>query len=490
MSMNRITSLGLFLSLSAMTTAQEKKLNVLFICVDDLRPEVGCYEDKIHMKTPNLDRLAAQGMSFSNHYCAVPTSGASRYALLTGMYPKNRKALSNDACYQLIAGQPEQSVPETFIHQFRRNGYYTAGIGKISHSVDGYIYGYEEPKSDRLELPHSWDEMLFDPGKWENGWNAFFGYADGNNRQNMKNQVKPYECGQVNDEGYPDGLTANLALTKLKELAAKNKPFFLGVGFFKPHLPFTAPEKYWDMYEEESLPLTPVPDLPKNVNEASLHNSGEFGSYRLGDEDATIEHPVSDVYARKLRHAYFACVSYIDAQIGKLMDELDRLGLSDNTIVIVWGDHGWHLGDFRIWGKHTMFDWALRSTLIIKMPHAKGKGDCNQVVSSVDLYPTLMELCGIKTDYPLDGRSIVRLLEKPSYKWNGVAYSYWNQGVTLRNDQYRLTKYFNGKDPEIEFYDHRSDPYEKQNISMKLSKKQKQLMPLINQANKEIWIIN
>jgi len=303
----------------------------------------------------------------------------------------------------------------------------------------------------------------------------------------MKNQVKPYECADVDDEGYPDGLTANLALAKLKELAVRNQPFFLGIGFFKPHLPFNAPKKYWDLYDEASLPLTPVPGLPENVNKASLHNNGEFGQYKLGDEDATIDHPVSNAYARKLRHAYFACVSYIDAQIGKLIDEVDRLGLSDNTIVVVWGDHGWHLGDFRIWGKHTMFDWALRSTLIVKVPHSKGRGDCRQVVSSVDLYPTLIELCHLKTDYILDGRSIVPLLNKPSQKWNGVAYSYWNRGVTIRNDRYRLTKYFNGEEPEIEFYDHLIDPFEKQNSSSQASKKIKQLMPLLEKANLEIY---
>ncbi|MDR1171179.1 MAG: sulfatase-like hydrolase/transferase [Bacteroidales bacterium] len=260
--MNRILYGGL-LGLSTIVAAQEKKPNVLFICVDDLRPELGCYEGKKYIKTPNLDRLAAQGVSFSNHYCAVPTSGASRYALLTGMYPNDRKALSNEACYRFIAEKPEQATPETFIHQFRRNGYYTVGIGKISHSADGYVYGYNDPPSNKLELPHSWDEMLFNPGKWENGWNAFFAYANGTNRQSMKNQVKPYECGNVDDDGYPDGLTANLALDKLKELAAKDRPFFLGVGFFKPHLPFTAPRKYWDMYDEALLPLTPVPACPK-----------------------------------------------------------------------------------------------------------------------------------------------------------------------------------------------------------------------------------
>ena len=487
MNENSFLYLSLLLGFSGMTASQVKKPNILFICVDDLRPEVGCYKGKNYIKTPNLDRLAAQGMSFSNHFAVVPTSGASRYAMLTGRYPVNRTGLSNEACYKLISGQSEQQTPETFIHQLRRNGYYSVGIGKISHSTDGYIYEYEEPKSNLLELPHSWDEVVFDHGQWGTGWNAFFGFANGSDKFGMESQVKPYECGDTDDDGYVDGLTANLALQKLKELAMNDQPFFLGVGFFKPHLPFNAPRKYWDMYDEASLPLTPVPDLPENVNKTSLHDSGEFNSYYLGDEDATLDHPVADDYARKLRHAYFACVSYADAQVGKLLDELKRLGLSDNTIVVVWGDHGWHLGDFRMWGKHTMFDWALRSTLIVKSPKSKSKGNCNQVISAVDIYPTLMELCRIKTDYPLDGRSFVALLDKPSHKWNGAVYSYWNHGITVRTDRYRLTRYFNGKQPEFEFFDHRVDPNEKQNMIFSLSKKIHPLQHLLEKANTEIY---
>lgn len=480
-----IVGAGCFLC--AASYGKENHPNVLFICVDDLRPEVGCYEGKQYIKTPNLDKLAQKGVSFSNHFCSVPTSGASRYALLTGLNPRTKQALGNEVSYHLIAGQPEREVPETFIHHLRRNGYYTVGIGKISHSADGYVYGYNEPLSDRLELPHSWDEMLFDAGKWGNGWNAFFAYADGSNRQGMKNQVKPYECGDVDDDGYPDGLTANLTLTKLEELATKDQPFFLGVGFFKPHLPFTSPKKYWDMYDESSLSLTPVPGLPENVNKASLHESNEFASYKLGDEDADLDHPVSDAYAQKLRHAYFACVSYADAQIGKVLDKLDELGLRENTIVVVWGDHGWHLGDFRIWGKHTLFDWALRSTLIIDAPQTKGERNCNKVVSSVDIYPTLLDLCNIRVSYPLDGESLTPLLNKPSGNWKGEAYSYFKQGFTVRTDRYRLTKYYRDAQPVIELYDHKTDPYEKTNIARNNQKLINKLMPKLEKGNAGIF---
>ena len=161
-------------------------------------------------------------------------------------------------------------------------------------------------------------------------------------------------------------------MKKLNLLAGKEEPFFLAVGFFKPHLPFNAPQKYWDLYDEDEIPLAPNPHIPANVNKASLHSSGEFDGYRLGDEQASLEKALSDPYARKIKHAYYACVSYTDMQIGKLIQELDRLGLSDDPIVVVWGDHGWHLGEHLVWGKHTVFEKALKSTLIMKVPGRKG----------------------------------------------------------------------------------------------------------------------
>ncbi|MFW5773744.1 MAG: sulfatase-like hydrolase/transferase, partial [Tangfeifania sp.] len=290
--------------------------NVLFIAIDDLRPELGCYGNE-HIHSPNIDKLAETSAVFTNHYVSVPTCGASRFSLLTGMLPKTKGHLSNDACRNFIPGKPETEKPETFIHHLRRNGYYTVGIGKISHYVDGLLYGYTDPVGTEYELPHSWDEMLLNPGKWGTGWNAFFGYADGENRQSRNKQVKPYEMADVPDNGYPDGLIAEQALEKLSELAKKDEPFFLGVGFFKPHLPFNAPKKYWDMYNEDEIPLSPNPFIPENINKASLHGGSEFNGYQLGEEKASLDGPVSDEYARKLRHAYFACVSYIDAQVGK-----------------------------------------------------------------------------------------------------------------------------------------------------------------------------
>jgi len=463
-----------------------KRPNVLFICVDDLRPELGCYGSS-YIKSPNIDRLAETGAVFTNHFVSIPTCGASRCSMLTGMLPKTTGYLSNEACRNFISGKPETQDPETFIHHLKRNGYYTVGIGKISHYADGLLYGYTDPVGTELELPHSWDEMLFDAGKWQTGWNAFFAYADGSNRQSMNRQVKPYEKGEVDDEGYPDGLTAKLAVEKLRELKEKKQPFFLGVGFFKPHLPFNSPSEYWDLYDESELPLSPNPFIPENVNRASLHNSSEFNGYKLGDEAASLEGPVSDEYARKLRHAYFACVSYTDAQIGKLLNELEKLGLDDNTIVVLWGDHGWHLGDQLVWGKHTIFERALNSPLIIRVP-GKTKGQVQSNISStIDIYPTIAELCGLNMPLPTDGKSLVPILEDSITSWTNYAYSYYNKGISLRTARYRLTKYFREQEPIIELYDHVVDPNEAQNIVEEKPEIVEELMTLLEKGNTGLY---
>lgn len=466
---------------------EKKRPNILFIAVDDLRTELGAYGNPL-VKSPNMDALAKSGSIFTHHYVQVPTCGASRHALLTGMRPSKPIHLNNRAIELEISGQPEKSVPETFIHRFRNEGYHTVGIGKISHSADGLVYGYEEEPSNIRELPHSWDELLFDPGKWKNGWNAFFGYANGENRQSLKKQVKPYEAGEVDDEGYPDGLTTNLAISKLKELKNNEKPFFMGVGFFKPHLPFNAPKKYWDLYDRDSIVVSQNGDIPENISLASLHNNGEFNQYALGDEKATLEQPVSDAYAKKLRHGYMASISYIDTQIGKLLAELKTLGLDENTIIVIWGDHGWHLGDQRIWGKHTLFENALKSTLIVKSPQiVRQKQKIERIVESVDIYPSLLELCDISLKNTVDGQSFVPLLKSEAIQKGMLAYGYFKTGITLRTPEYRLTKYYRKEQPIVELYDHTGNLKEKKNIAEERPDIVNRLMPLLENGNKGLF---
>lgn len=459
-----------------------KKPNVLFICVDDLRRDLGCYGTKVI--SPNIDKLAEQGSLFFHHYVQVPTSGASRASMLTGTLPREKADLSNEACRSRLSGKPEADTPETMFHHLKRNGYYTVGIGKISHYVDGLLYGYTDPVGTGLELPHSWNEMLFDAGKWETGWNAFFGYADGTNRQSRKKQVKPYECADVLDEGYPDGLTANLAVKKLKELAGKKEPFCLAVGFFKPHLPFTAPKKYWDMYDEDEIPLSPVPFIPEYSHPITLHESTEFNGYLLGEEKASLDRPVSDEYARKLRHAYYACISYVDAQIGKVLDALAQSGQADHTIVVLWGDHGWHLGDHLVWGKHTLYETSLSSAFIISAPDKKKGIKNHRIVSSVDIYPTLMDLCGIEIPDGLDGKSFVTLLNSPQDQtWNDVAYSYYRGGISMRTPEYRMGRYFVDGEFITELYRYNQPLFERKNIANEKKDIVDDLLPLWEKGN-------
>lgn len=467
-------------------TVQEQP-NILFIAVDDLRPEIGAFGSKIAI-TPNMDKLAMEGTIFNNHFVQVPTCGASRFSLLTGMRPSKPIHLSNKAIEVELSDNPETEMPETFIHHLKRNGYHTVGIGKISHSADGLLYGYTEETSDKRELPHSWNELVFNSGKWGTGWNSFFGYANGENRQSLKKNVKPYEAGNVDDDGYVDGLTAALSISKLRQLKKKGEPFFLGVGFFKPHLPFNAPKKYWDLYNREDIPLSPNPLIPKGIHLSSLHESGEFNQYKLTDETAHLSEPVSDEYAKKIRHSYLAAVSYVDAQIGKVLDELRNLNLDQNTIIVLWGDHGWHLGDQRVWGKHTLFENALKSVLIINEPRGKLKKETiNSIVETVDIYPSLLELCNIELPHSIDGESFVGKQKSTNSKTENVAYSYFKNGISLRTSRYRITQYFRKEEPTIELYDHVNDPHETKNIAKINPDVVQELLPIIAMGNTGLY---
>lgn len=441
--------------------------NVLFIFIDDLRPELGIYGNS-NIHTPNIDKLAIEGSAFMKHYVQVPTCGASRYSILTGMIPHSEDQLNNEVIRNYISNKPEEDKPETFIHHLKRNGYYTVGIGKISHYIDG-LYDYNEDSDGaKPELPHSWNKQMFNAGRWKDGWDAFFAYADGSSRITKKGLVKPYESVEVNDNAYPDGLTSELALKEIDSLSNMEQPFFLGVGFFKPHLPFNAPKKYWDLYNEDDIPISKCPNIPLNVNLASLHNNSEFNRYLLGKEKPTLKNPASKNYTKRLTHAYYAAVSYIDAQIGKIILKLEEVGLSDNTLIVLWGDHGWQLGDHRIWGKHTLFEEALHSPLIIKAPSIDLQNTkINKIVSSIDVYPTLVELCQLKLPYNMPGKSLVELMDGTRTLNNRkqVAFSYFNNGISMRVPGYRYTRYFRSEEPKVELYDLVEDPCETTNIA-------------------------
>ena len=448
---------------AACPAQDSKRLNVLFIVVDDLRPQVGSFGHS-EMHTPNIDRLAQAGVRFTNQFVAVPTSGASRYAMLTGRRPATPQDLSNEAFRQLQQNPPEG--PESMVEAFRLSGYRTVGIGKISHYPDGRVYAYDRPMNDNLEMPRSWDEMFLPYGQWEHGWNSFFAYADGTNRTDRlkaSQPAPPAEAADVPDTGYPDGLIAQAAIEKLGELKQRQQPFFLAVGFFKPHLPFNAPQRYWDLYPEDAVEPSPAPDPPANVHPAAIHD----GSI----EAARYTHPDNwrqdEAHRRHLRRGYMASVSYLDAQVGLLLDALEAQGLADDTIVVLWGDHGWHLGDLSVWGKHTLFDWSLKSPLIIRVPGTAHAGAADGIVEAIDIYPTLTDLCDVEAPAGLDGSSLRPLLEDPSRPGKPAAMSWWTGGaVSMRTPRYRFTRYRpEGQEPVFELYDLENDPHETRNIA-------------------------
>lgn len=459
---------------SILTTCRNKnensqKLNVLFIAVDDLRPELGCYGNG-YMHTPNIDKLASEGRIFRNHFVHAAASGPSRSTLLSG-----RRTLSWDIFKDIreADGKPDSviSLPQLF----RENGYITIGIGKISHQPGGVMDSLQMIH----EVPYSWNETYAPVGEWNDPWRAFFSYAGGKARTSYYNRptvrsLPPYEAADVSDKGYADGWNAAEAVMQLQRL--KDKTFFLAVGFYKPHLPFNSPKKYWDLYDPDEIPDADYKYTPGNVkSDICLHgnnNSYEArGTYTWPDD--TLWWEVTPERQKILKHGYCAAVSYIDAQIGKVLDELKRLDLDKNTIVVLWGDHGWHLGDYGIWGKHTNFDIALNSPLIIKIPRQKSAGVFAEgMVESVDIFPTLAELCNISAPGHLEGISMKPLIEDPdqiikSYTI-GERDAWGVHGITIRSEYYRLMVWIDnvsGDTIEMNLFDNNEKPLPHSDIS-------------------------
>ncbi|MFI4874640.1 MAG: sulfatase [Blastopirellula sp. JB062] len=458
-----LVAVSLGLLFSASVTAEEERPNVLFIAVDDLRTELGCYGIP-EVESPHLDQLAAQGMLFRRHYVQVPTCGASRFALLTGRSPARTGAYANSVFYagknRLSAKQlpGAQTMPELF----RRSGYHTVSIGKISHTADGKVYEYDGSGDGREEMPGAWNEDATPYGDWKRGWGIFFAYEGGSHREDGSGRQDLFEFTAKRDEDLPDGMLAAAAIKKLSELKDREEPFFLGIGFIKPHLPFVATQQDWEAVAQREM--TP-PQSPNQLDSTFWHRSGEFYRYDAPHEKST---PLATADALTVKRGYLACVRYVDRQIGKVLNELERLNLADNTIVVVWGDHGWHLGEYAIWGKHAPYERTLNSTLIVRAPGVTQPGSISDaLVDSIDIYPTLIELCQPrfqKTAHQLDGVSLRPLLTGQVEQVHDVSLSYWRGGATsIRSPTHRLiVKRQEGKPPIHELYDLRqsSDPTE------------------------------
>jgi arylsulfatase A-like enzyme len=471
---------------AADTNSQTQRPNVLFIAIDDLRTELGCYGHP-YVQSPALDRLASEGVLFTNHFVQVPTCGASRYALLTGRSPRNSGVTrSNQAFYRGPAAlSAKQTVgAQTMPELFRRSGYQTTCIGKISHTADGRVFEYNGSGDGRDELPHAWDELATPFGSWKRGWGIFFAYANGRSREDGSGIRELMQFTVEKDEDLPDGLLAREAIQKLRGYSEGEKPFFLGLGFFKPHLPFVAPRQDWEAMSQVEIPDAPHPDKPGSTY---WHKSGEFYSYNM---DFPKTRPLAQQNRLQARRAYLACVRYVDRQVGKVLQELDKLGLSQNTIVVVWGDHGWFLGDSALWAKHAPLERALNSTLIIRAPGVSQPGlKSAALVETIDLYSTLVDLCQPKfqqTEHPLDGVSLKPILTGQNNKVRDYALSYWNRAVSVRGPSHRLIATMKQDRPtNVELYDLSETPDPLQNLAKEKPELVQQMLKAIPEVKRE-----
>lgn len=411
--------------------------NILFLAVDDLRTELKCYGVE-HVKSPNIDTLAEQGFLAERAYVNVPVCGASRASLLTGARPKRDRFVN----YYTWA---EKDYPncKTLPKFFKDQGYHAISNGKVFHHKEDYA--------------EHWSEK-----PWRSESNRYA--LEKNKKLNARDDGRglPYEAADVSDEQYRDGDIANKSINDLKRMKEKGQPFFLAAGFRKPHLPFNAPKKYWDLYDADELPMADNNYKPVNAPDAAMHNWGELRNY----ENVPQEGPVTRGMAKMLIHGYNACVSYTDAQIGKILQALEDLDMVDNTVVILWGDHGWNLEEHTLWCKHCNFDNALRAPLIVKAPGIK-PARTDGLIEFIDIYPTLCELAGFTPPEHCAGESFVPLMKNPDQEWNDPLYCRWYDGKSIRTDRYLYTEWKNDKGETYArmLYDHWTDPQENVNIA-------------------------
>ncbi len=457
--------------------------NILFIAVDDLRPELGCYgRDYIH--SPNIDRIAAQGMVFNRAYCQEAVCSPTRASLLTGARPDTTRVWDLKTHFR-TALPGVVTLPQLF----KDNGYFVQGMGKLYHGgfndPQSWSVPWVNPKAPVYALPKNVELNSHRPAGEPDG--------DGESRKPVPGEKEPYaageiaanrlntrgpafECAEVPDATYTDGKVADLAVAALQNIAGKKTPFFLAVGLVKPHLPFVAPKKYWDLYDPAKIQLAPNPFRPKSAPEYAILPGDELRLYH----NIPAGH-VPDDLARQLKHAYYASISYMDAQVGRVLAELDRLELKSNTIVILWGDHGWKLGEHDAWAKHSNAENDVNAPLILSAPGMKKSGGhSDALVEFVDVYPTLADLAGLPLPRHLEGTSFRPLLDDPSRPWKTAAFSQYPRsvvathgkdlmGYTMRTDRYRFTLWVDRDDhakvDSMELYDHQNDPQENTNIA-------------------------
>ncbi|QDS98490.1 sulfatase [Adhaeretor mobilis] len=513
--MYRILFLAL-LSLTPQSLRAGDKPNILFIAIDDLRPELGCYGSEIAI-SPNLDKLAAEGLLFNRAYCQEAICSPSRASLMTGARPDTIGVIENSVYFR-----DKNPDITTLSQHFIANGYEAAYCGKIFHKddfADLENSWSRKPAFDRLDLAKPTDSFALPENRKILKRNLQLleaKYGKGIGKTGLV-QGPAYESADVPDQAYRDGYNTDLAIATMKDMAENSdKPFFLGLGFYKPHLNFIAPKRYWDMYDRDQIPLAEHRDGPVNGAEMGLHPSFEL---RVRD-GIPKSGPIYSELSRTLKHAYLSCVTYVDAQVGRMLQALEEEGLRDNTIIIVWGDHGWHLGDMGIWGKATNYEIATRVPLMIWTPDMQVRGESTDaLVELVDMYPTLCELADLPLPKHIEGHSFAPLLDEPERTWKKAAFSQfptpalrewaanplskgmretffgpliedveeriiaqqgnkWDRelfeqhlmGYAMRTDRYRLVVWRDYRDQKaepvfIELFDHQTDPQETKNIA-------------------------
>ena len=438
------------------TKPTTKRPNILFIAVDDMRPELGCYGNTV-VRTPNIDRLAGNSTVFLNAYCQQAVCSPSRTSVLTGLRPNSTKVWDLTTHFRT-------NIPNvvTLPQYFKQNGYFAQSMGKI----------YHDPKWAQDSMSWSAPEIeavTDNAGKYVLDSNKFKKDADTKGPW----KAAASESADVPDNAYIDGKVAESAIKFLKR--RRDSPFFLAVGFRRPHLPFSAPKKYWDLYERNQIPLPKNPSAPEKAPSIALHNSTELRGYR----DIPKTGIISAEKTKELIHGYYASISYIDAQIGKLLDELKSSGQFDNTIIVLWSDHGFHLGEQSLWAKTTNYELDARVPLIIKTPGSVKAIKTTALVELVDLYPTLAEMSQLPIPTGLEGLSIVPLLNDPAKNLKTGAFTQFPRpaqfkdrpgimGYSVRTKRFRYTEWQDfqtGKKVAVELYDHLKDPEETLNVA-------------------------
>ena len=420
--------------------------NIVFIAVDDLRPELGCYGQP-QILSPNLDRLAEEGYLFERAYCNVPVCGASRASLLTGLRPRPGRFLN----YHTYANE---DAPGTIAlpAYFRQNGYYTLSLGKVFHHIDDKLGSWNEPP---------WHPVM-DHSK-EFSWRNYQLPANQAMDQAKGKRGPAFERAEVSDTAYYDGKMARRAIKKLRDMSGRQEPFFMALGFVKPHLPFNAPAKYWDLYSKDNIKLPTYMKYPEAAPREAHYNYHELRSYSNIPNTGSLP----SALALQLIHGYYACVSYVDAMVGLVLDEVKRLKLEDDTIILLWGDHGWSLGEHGLWCKHSTFDVAMRTPILIKVPGRRGGQRVHALTEFVDIYPTLCELAGLPLPGHLQGDSFVPLLDEPSAKGKPAIFCRWKRSDAIKTDRYLYTRWFDDdhKPGAHMLYDHYNDPGETVNLA-------------------------